>query len=60
MSEIGSITSGLQAIQLNTQLNINTEIIKKAIETEQQIAQLLDNLSRSGSQLSSSGVDIYV
>lgn len=60
MSDIGSISSGLQAIQLTTQLKINTEVIKKAIETEQQIAQLLNNLSKSGSQLSTSGVDIYV
>lgn len=62
MSEIGSISSGVAVKQSLTQLTISTAVMKKALETEKQMAQLLENLTKSASQASSKsgGIDIYV
>ncbi|HIJ60303.1 MAG TPA: hypothetical protein HPP56_06810 [Nitrospirae bacterium] len=60
MSEIGLVAIGTQAIQLNTQIIINTELIKKSIEADQQMAKLLSNLANSVIASSSSGIDLYV
>lgn len=45
MSEISSVSTAVSILQLQTQLALNTEILKNALTTQQQIAELIQKSS---------------
>lgn len=56
---ISSVSTAVSILQLQTQLALNTEILKNAISTQQQVAELIEKSSTTLSNPSAL-VDKYV
>ena len=50
MPDINSISSAVQTLQFRTQNEISMQVMKKAAQADQQMADLLDKNAREGTQ----------